>query len=101
MIDLVKFTPHDLEIDRVTIVSAAAAAGVAAIALYLGIDSILKLLTGGDGGESGDPPAAFDVTAILAAIKINLNEIRNYLKIICLHHQHYLKIYQIILLIQF
>ncbi len=59
ILDLGKFALHDLEIDRVTIVAAGAAAGVGAIAAYLGIGSILSILSGG-----GSLPVPIDVTAI-------------------------------------
>ncbi len=55
IIDLGKFLAHDLAIDRIVVVAAGAAAGVAAIALYLGLCSILDLLTGGGGGDTPDP----------------------------------------------
>ncbi len=41
IIDLGKFLAHDIAIDRVTIVAGGAAAGVAAIATFLGLSSIL------------------------------------------------------------
>ena len=47
IIDLGKFALHDLAIDRVTIVAGGAAAGVGAIAAYLGLSSILNALAGG------------------------------------------------------
>ncbi len=49
-------------------VASGAAQGVAAISLYLGIGSILDIITGG-----GDPPDPIDVTAI----NMNLTYVRN------------------------
>ncbi len=52
---------HDLAIEGVGVVAAKSAEGVAAISLYLGINSIIDAITG-EGG--GDPPTPIDVTAI-------------------------------------
>ncbi len=68
IIDLGKFALHDLEIDRVTIVAASAAAGVGAIAAYLGIGIILSILSGG-----GSLPVPIDVTAINTNINMLLD----------------------------
>ena len=68
IIDLGKFALHDLAIDRVTIVAGGAAAGVGAIAGYLGLSSILNALAGG-----GSPPAPIDVNAI----NTNINTLNN------------------------
>ncbi len=68
IIDLGKLAIYDLEIHRVRIVTAGAAAGVGAITLYLGTGSILDILIGG--GDGSDPPAPINVTAI----NMNLHE---------------------------
>ena len=57
--------------DKVTLVASGAAAGVGAIALYLGLGAILDILSGSGGGN--DHPAPIDVTDI----NINLTSARN------------------------
>jgi hypothetical protein len=72
IVDPGKCALHDLESDRVTIVAVGAAAGVGAIALYLGfganLDTSILTVSG-----CGDPPAPIDVTAI----NMNLTYVRN------------------------
>ncbi len=70
-----KLLAHDIAIDRVTIVAGGAAAGVSAIATFLGLSSILNLLTGGGGG--GDPPAPIDVFAINMQLNENTNHLNS------------------------
>jgi hypothetical protein len=58
IIDLAKFVGLNLEVDKVVLVAGGAAAGVAAIGTYLGLNSILSASTvGGGGGGGGSPPA--------------------------------------------
>jgi hypothetical protein len=77
IIDLSKFLANYIAIDRITIVASRAAAGVAAIATFLGLCSILNLLTGGGGGGRGDSPAPIDVVAINVQLIKNTNNINN------------------------
>ena len=75
IVNAAKFLLHDGEIDVIGIVSTKTAEAVAAIVLYLGISSIIDILTGGGGGT---PPAPIDVSAINNAIinnEINLNSL--------------------------
>jgi hypothetical protein len=53
IVDLGKFAAHDLAIEGVGVVAAKSAKGVAAISLYLGINSIIDAMTDGSGV---DPP---------------------------------------------
>ncbi len=68
IIDLGKVSIHDLAIDKVTVVAGGAAAGLGAIAAYLGLNSILSILSG-----AGSLPAPIDVTAI----NTNINTLNN------------------------
>jgi hypothetical protein len=77
IIDLGKVLAHDIAIDRVTIVAGGAAARVAAIAAFLGLSSILNLLTGGGGSGGGNPPALIDVVAIKMQLNENTNKLNN------------------------
>ncbi len=77
IIDLGKFLAHDIAIDRETIVAGGAAARVAAIATFLGLSSILNLLTGGGGSGGGNPPALIDVVAINMQLNENTNNLNN------------------------
>jgi hypothetical protein len=72
-IDLGKFLAHDIAIDRVIIVAGGAAAGVGAIAAFLGLGSILDFLTCG----GGDPLPPIDVFAINMQLNENTNSINN------------------------
>ena len=77
IIDLAKFVSINLALDRVIIVAGGAAAGVAAIAAFLGLQSILSALSGGGGGVGGTPPPPIDVLAINMQLNDNINNINN------------------------
>ncbi len=68
-INLAKILFQDTEIVRIGGIVLGAAAGIRAIAVYLGLGALLDISTGG----GDDPPAPIDVTAI----NMNLSYARN------------------------
>jgi hypothetical protein len=77
IIDFGKFASLNLAVDKVVLVAGGAAAGVAAIATFLGLQSILSALSGGGGGGGGTPPPPIDIFAINMQINENTNNINN------------------------
>ena len=80
IIDFGKFASLNLAVDKVVVVAGGAAAGVAAIATFLGLQSILSALSGGGGGGGGGggtPPPPIDVIAINTQLNSNTNNINN------------------------
>ncbi len=78
IIDFGKFSSLNLAVYKAVLVAGGAAAGVAAIATFLGLQSILSALSGGGGGGGGGtPPPPLDVFAINMQINENTNNINN------------------------
>jgi hypothetical protein len=68
IIDFGKFASLNVAVDKVVVVAGGAAAGVGAIAAYLGLSSILSILSSG-----GSLPDPIDVTGI----NMNINTLNN------------------------